>query len=387
MNNTTSSQNTILIIDDLPDNLLMLFDLLTKQNFKVLAAKNGPKGLQSAEFAQPELILLDVMMPGMDGFEVCQKLKADEKTRDIPVIFMTALTEIVDKLKGFRLGAADYITKPVQQEEVLARIDTHLKIRQQQKQIRFQNEQLQERTRLLEERTRELERRNLELDAFAHTVAHGLKNPLCGISTLADLLLSEDCADHHATSLKRLKMILLSSHKMFNLIEALLMLAGVSRQSEVQIQRLNMAEIVYQVQQRLTLMVKEYQGHILVPNQWPVAVGYAPWVEEIWFNFLSNGLKYGGQPPHLEVGADLPTDGTVRFWVKDNGKGLSSAAQQRLFTPFTRLHTKVEGHGLGLSIVQRIVERLGGQVGVDSEVGQGSRFYFTLPETNSQEIE
>jgi two-component system sensor histidine kinase/response regulator len=120
-----------------------------------------------------------------------------------------------------------------------------------------------------------------------------------------------------------------------------------------------------------------------LPKTWPVALGYGPWVEEVWVNYLSNGLKYGGQPPRVELGATAQPDGQVCFWIRDNGSGIPPEAQTRLFTPFTRLdQVRAEGHGLGLSIVRRIVEKLGGQVGVKSEAGQGSVFTFTLPAAN-----
>jgi signal transduction histidine kinase len=130
-------------------------------------------------------------------------------------------------------------------------------------------------------------------------------------------------------------------------------------------------------------MIEEYGGEVITPitpELWPVAEGYTPWVEEVWINYLSNGLKYGGHPPRLEVGATPQDDGMIRFWVKDNGPGLDAEEQARLFAEFTRLgKVRAQGHGLGLSIVRRIMEKLGGQAGVESEVGQGSLFYFTLP--------
>jgi two-component system sensor histidine kinase/response regulator len=141
-----------------------------------------------------------------------------------------------------------------------------------------------------------------------------------------------------------------------------------------------MASVVAGAQQRLAYMIDEYQPEITLPDAWPVALGYSPWVEEVWVNYLSNALKYGGRPPCIELGATEQTDGAVRFWASDNGPGLTPEERARLFPPFTRLdQDRVEGHGLGLSIVRRIVKRLGGQVGVESEVGQGSVFSFTLP--------
>jgi signal transduction histidine kinase len=143
-----------------------------------------------------------------------------------------------------------------------------------------------------------------------------------------------------------------------------------------------MGRIVSEAQQRLTYMIREYEAELILPGRWPEALGYAPWVEQVWANYMSNAIKYGGIPPRLQLGATERSDGAVRFWIRDNGPGLSAEEQAQLFTPFTRLdQARATGHGLGLSIVRRIVTRLGGQVGVESEgvSGQGSTFYFTLP--------
>ena len=154
-------------MDDIPENVKILYSFLNDAGFKVLVATEGKRAIQTAEHVQPDLILLDVMMPEMDGFEVCHILKSKDNTREIPIIFLTALTDTVDKVKGFSLGAVDYITKPLHYEEVLARVNTHLSLRHLQQ---------------------ELYQRNLELDAFARTVAHDLKNPLSAIVGLADLV-------------------------------------------------------------------------------------------------------------------------------------------------------------------------------------------------------
>jgi signal transduction histidine kinase len=109
-------------------------------------------------------------------------------------------------------------------------------------------------------------------------------------------------------------------------------------------------------------------------------MGYAPWIEEVWMNYISNGIKYGGKPPRLELGAECLSGGAVRFWIRDNGVGVAPAQQSQLFVPFSRLHQiRAQGHGLGLSIVQRIVNKLGGEVGVESDGEHGSLFFFTLP--------
>jgi PAS domain S-box-containing protein len=232
----------------------------------------------------------------------------------------------------------------------------------------------------LRERTAELQARNEDLDAFAHTVAHDLKNPLSLIIGFADLL--EDTC--HTLDDKALvgyvRNIARHSRKMDNIISELLLLAA-ARQADVDTSVLDMSRIVREARQRLAGMIESAGAEILEPSVWPAAWGYGPWIEEVWVNYISNALKYGGDPPRVELGADVPDSGPllVRFWVRDNGPGLSQAEKEKLFAPFTRLaHVRAEGHGLGLSIVRRIVEKLGGQVGVESEVGKGSVFYFTL---------
>ena len=236
----------------------------------------------------------------------------------------------------------------------------------------------------LRQQASELQARNEELDAFAQTVAHDLQHPLSIIVGFADLLY------HHQPGLppedirKHLWTILRHGRKASNIINELLLLASL-RTREVELQPLDMAGIVAEALQRLSYMIEESQARITPPPTWPAALGHSSWVEEVWVNYLSNGIKYGGQPPALELGAAPQPDGYVRFWVRDNGPGLKPAEQAQLFRPFTRFdRVRAGGHGLGLSIVRRIVEKLGGAVGVESKVGQGSIFTFTLPGEESQ---
>ena len=218
-----------------------------------------------------------------------------------------------------------------------------------------------------------------ELDAFAHTVAHNLKNPLNPILGYSEMLLNSIDDLSPEMRERSLKTMVYSANHMVNIIDALLLLARM-RQVEIQIVPLDMEKILEKVQQRLAYMIEENHADITLPKAWPQAVGYVPWVEEVWASYLSNAIKYGGNPLHIELGASEQGNGTIQFWVKDNGDGIMPEKQAQLFTPFTRVHlVEDEGHGLGLSIVQRIVERLGGTVGVESVLGQGSTFYFTLP--------
>lgn len=227
----------------------------------------------------------------------------------------------------------------------------------------------------------QLQQQNVELDAFAHTVAHDLKAPLNSIVGFAELSNQPDAILSSDELRAYQQAIVRNGRKMVNIIDELLLLAQV-RKANVKVKPLKMAGIVAEAQRRLAYMIEEYQAKILLPKEWPEAVGYAPWVEEVWVNYLSNGLKYGGRPPCLELGGAVQANGNVCFWIRDNGLGLSSEAQDQLFAPFTQLElVRAAGHGLGLSIVQRIVERLGGRVGVVSKgvPGYGSIFYFILP--------
>ena len=238
----------------------------------------------------------------------------------------------------------------------------------------------------LRESNADLQRRNQELDAYAHTVAHDLKNPLGVIIGYADLL--QDSGDFlpPAVVQQSLENISHSGRKAVDIIDALLVLASV-RQQEVVAQPLDMGHIVDEAVRRLIDLIRDTAANLHIPDRasWPAALGYAPWVEEIWVNYLSNAIKYGGEQPRIELGAVTQPDGFLRFTVRDFGAGLTPDQQARLFAPFERLNqTRREGHGLGLSVVRRITDKLGGQAGVESQPGEGSTFFFTLPAATAE---
>ena len=227
--------------------------------------------------------------------------------------------------------------------------------------------------------TTDLHSRNEDLDAFSHTVAHDLKNPAGLVVGFAETML----ANLEAFSLDEirhyLQLISRNGRKIDDIINELLLLASV-RQEEIEPAPLNMSAIIAEVEERLMFLIKESRATLVVPETWPTAVGHAPWVEEVWANYISNAIKYGGKPPRVELGATTRPNQTVVFWVSDNGNGLSDDEKERLFMPFTQLKkVRAKGSGLGLSIVRRIIDRLDGEVGVRSETGTGSTFFFTLP--------
>lgn len=372
MNLPDPIQPDILIVDDKPENLKILVSMLSRQGYQVRPAINGHLALTAAAENPPDLILLDINMPELNGYQVCQHLKENSVTADIPVIFISALDETADKIEAFKVGGVDYITKPFQIEEVVARVENHLTIQKLQNELKQANLQLQKSNEALA-------KSNKELDAFAHTVAHDLKTPLSTVVGFAGLLKNLIGAADEDYVRRKLHDIEAAGKKSASIIDELLLLAGV-RNQVVTPKSLKMDAVVLQAQQRLAMMIEQEQAEIILPENWPEANGYGPWIEEVWANYISNSIKYGGRPPVIELGASTNGQETVRFWIRDNGEGISPEAQATLFTEFVRLNeVKADGYGLGLSIVRRIVEKLGGEVGVESELGQGSTFYFTLP--------
>ncbi len=355
---------TLLIVDDKPQNLRLVSDFLAEQGFELMLTRSGAQALEKIELAMPDLVLLDVTMPKMDGFEVCRRLKDNARTAALPVIFMTALDDTAHKVEGFRLGAVDYITKPIQREELLARIKHHLQLHNLQKELLSKGE--------------DLAQKNAELEAYAHTIAHSLKTPLAAASRFLEIL-SRYKSDGMTEEQRHLARQAFSALSMTgSAVDALLLLSTVAQQ-RVEVRPLDMNALLDQVMNQLADLRAETRAHIKLPKAWPQALGYAPWVGEVWLNLLSNALKYGGVPPAVEVGGTA--DGAqVKFWVRDNGQALSEPQRQHVFVPFTRLHRdRAAGHGLGLATVQRIVTKLGGNVGAGAGPQGGNEFYFSLP--------
>ena len=390
----------ILIVDDevkLQSAIQQLFRRqIRRKEFDFIFAHNGLQALERLQAdAEIDLVLTDINMPQMDGLTFLAKLKELELSLNpgLTIIVISAYGDMKNIRQAMNLGAFDFLMKPLDVQDLKRTVQKTMAHNQRLKKayeekrlaeeaLRRANEKLEqrvkERTAELEEANAFLKASNAELDAFAHMVAHDLKNPITSIGMFR-FTIEENWERMEPEQIKKMVgLIGHSAQKANQIIDALLLLSGV-RQKQVTVERLDMAMIMTQVQKRLAPIIAESQATLTMPNQWPLTYGYTPWIEQVWLNYLSNGLKYGGQPPQLELGASQ-IEGAVRFWVRDNGAGMTPQAQAALFREFTRFaKSNVEGFGLGLSIVKRIVEKLGGEVGVKSNLGEGSEFYFTLP--------
>lgn len=343
---------SILVVEDDPSVRQTLVDMLEINGFRVLQAEDGIQGVEVAQTEQPDLIITDINMPRMSGFELLTRLRADDLVRATPIIVITAKVDRAATRQGMELGADDFITKPFTEDEVIHSIRARL-----------------ERKELLD-----------ELDAFAHTVAHDLKNPLATLGGRLGLLgMTLETAD--LKSMRRnVDQAVAASNRLASIIDELLVLAGVRRQ-QVRSEPLDMAAAVKEATERLEVLLAESEAKVQLPANWPPACGHLPWVVHVWTNYISNAAKYGGPKAQITLGGELAANGThSRFWVRDQGSGLDASTQATLFVPFTRISTaRAKGHGLGLSIVRRIVDKLGGAVGVESTPGAGACFWFELP--------
>ena len=232
-----------------------------------------------------------------------------------------------------------------------------------------------------EELVEQLQIRNQDLDAFSHTVSHNLKNSISAIIGWADVstrYADRMSQDDMLESMDKIRQLADSTNDTIN---SLLLLASVDSLDEVETKALRMSNVLEDALTRFELDIQAQDAMIILPEMFPDCVGYREWVEEVWVNYISNALKYGGNPPKIEFGAYELAENQVCYWIKDNGEGISAEEQKNLFKTFSRLDrdSTIPGHGLGLSIVKRIVDKLGGDVGVESKVGEGSIFSFTLP--------
>ena len=368
------SKSLVLVVDDVEQNVAVVSQILRTNGYAVMAAFNGETALRMLEKHIPHLILLDIMMPGMDGFEVCAKIKENENLRQIPIIFLSALSDTDVKVKAFNTGGVDYISKPFQEAEVLARVAVHIKI------ARLEHEQRE----LIEQ----LSERNEEKDRLMQIVSHDLRSPLGGIKGLSQILTDGEEAEMPEIVREFSEIIVQTSDTLLNLVNDLLDLAKIESGK----QRVNLTEfdIVSTLQNVVKLQEKVAQSKglqllfentiELIPFQ---LVADEPKIMQVINNLLSNAIKFTPKGGAVTLRLQPQGDDRLLIVVQDTGIGIPAEHLPRVFEKFgnhQRSGTSGEkGTGLGMTIVKRFVELHGGAIDVESQQGKGTTFTISLP--------
>lgn len=388
-------QGDIFVIDDNPINLNLLAHLLRERGYQVRIATSGRRGIVAVRTSVPDLIMLDITMPEMNGYEVCEQLKSDELLRDIPVIFISALDDALDKVKAFEVGGVDYVTKPFQIEEVLARIENQLRISQLQKELRETNNQLERQRAQLIEANQKLKDVEQAKADFTAMLVHDLKSPLTVVKTMLDLLQFDEVISRVIAE-QRLTDVMVASErnvdKILDLIQEILEFSRIESQNlTLDIEPVSVEGILKDCV--VTTSVTALQNHITVetdiqPNL-PLTLGDRVKLERVFSNLLSNAVKFTPTNGKITIEArqinqpDLTSQGSplIVVHISDTGEGIPAEEVPYVFEPY-RQATKRKGRlgvGLGLAIVKRIVTAHKGQLSVESQVGVGSRFTVLLP--------
>ena len=358
-------KSRILVVDDISKNLQVVGTILRNEGYHVMPATSGLQALERVSAQPPDLILLDLMMPEMDGLEVCSRLKADPLTRQIPVIFLTASNEMEHLMKGFEAGAVDYITKPFNAPELLARVRTHLELKHARERLREMNE---------------------EKNEFMGIAAHDLRNPLSAIQGYAEMIIEDAQSLAHRDLEGNGQRIREAAKRMTEMVQNFLDANRIER-GEL---KLNMA--ISDLSPLLQSVLETQSPHATAKGQMiqlelpptpTLALADVSITLQVFENLVSNAVKYS--PPGKKIFVRLKAEaGVVRFEVEDQGPGLSKEDQKKLFGKFARLSAKPTGGehstGLGLSIVKRLVEAMNGKVWCESELGMGAKFIFTIPQ-------
>jgi two-component system, sensor histidine kinase and response regulator len=370
-------QTFILIVDDVPENLQVLGNFLRQNNYKTAVATNGTDALELIQNRIPDLILLDIMMPDMDGYEVCKKIKSEEKTREIPIIFISALSETVDKVKGFKEGGVDYITKPFQQEEVLARVNAHLTIRNLQKELLKQNMELAESEEKLKEAL-------ATKDKLFSIIAHDLRGPLGTIRSFLQIIVDEPDSYSPDDLKEFLSEMKKSSEKTFDLLENLLNWARSQRGViEFKPEEQDLKLIIDENLNLLSSNAKRKSINLFTETDHPI-IGYFDknMITTVIRNLISNALKFTSPGGFVKVDA-VETTEALQVSVTDNGLGIKDEDKPKLFQQDQNFTTKgttgEKGTGLGLILCKDFVERNSGRIWAESEIGKGTNFLFTIP--------
>lgn len=403
MTEPQAAPDRILLVDDTPANLGALVDFLTQAGFEVAVASSGEIALKQLQHQQPALILLDVRMPGMDGFETCRRLKEEETTRSIPVIFMTALAETADKVEGFKVGAVDYVTKPLHQEEVLARVQTHLTLRRLQQQLEMQNENLE---RLVDEKTQALVRQEKAaiIGRMIQGIAHNLKTPLAVIQSTGNLVerkTSRILQDEHTATLASKSRQLLQSltsdsaliskahAQIMDIINNLMLKSRMDQQAEAA--PLNINQLLEQEMEFFKADARfkhKVDKDIRLDDTLPSVCLVYSHLAQVVENLIGNALDAMWNTATHQLTIITRHDAeSLYIDIQDTGCGIPADKLETIFDPFyTSKPAKGEeeegeptGTGLGLHTCVELLKPFDGTIQIASTVGQGSTFTVVVP--------
>lgn len=353
----------VLIVDDNTNNLAVLYRYLDDVGFEVLVSQDGERAIRLARQEQPDVILLDIMLPGIDGFQTCHELKSDPTTSDIPVIFISALTDIEDKVRGFEAGGVDYITKPFNQEEVLARLQAHVTIKRQREQ---------------------LDHLNATKDRLFSVIGHDLRGPFMGLLGALELL--RDSADQMdaETTHELVDSLYGSAEKTYHLLENLLEWSrSQQRATEITPRTIPLAQLVEDTVQIFSASARQKSVSLRVEIDPGISVfADRDMVSTVVRNLVNNAIKFTRSEGGVTIRAERDGE-TVTVSVVDTGVGMTQEQADRLFTMTSSQSQNgtagETGSGLGLLLAQEYVSRNGGTLWATSAPGEGSTFAFTLP--------
>jgi two-component system sensor histidine kinase/response regulator len=377
----TNTKPLILVVDDQPNNLKVISSIL-KNEYSLSLANNGNMALSILEKIRPDLILLDIMMPDMDGYETCKKIKDNPHFAQIPIIFLTAKNDIEDMVKGFNIGAVDYIIKPFNLKELRVRIENHLSLYLAKKKIEEQKQELELKNKLLIESEEALRKTNAEKDKFFSIIAHDLKSPFSGLLGLLSMLNDKDSGIEEEERDFIVEELFKSSKSVYNLIENLLEWSRIQRHDiKMNPQFTNINFIIDELYSLLKSNLDQ-KGITFNSNIGGLSItADTMMLNTLFRNLISNAIKFSNSGDSISVNYQK-NEGMHQFCVEDTGIGMSEEIKNKLFridTKVTKTGTNNEsGTGLGLILCKEFAEMHNGNIWVESEPGKGSKFYFTI---------
>ena len=365
-------RNEILIVDDNPENLRVLSQVLKRAGYDIRTATNGSQALTAIEADEPDLVLLDVHIADMSGFEVCRRVKNDPRFDKLPILFLSTLDDTVTKVQGFESGAVDYITKPFDADEVLARVSTHLTLRRTQDQLSDSFEKFQRLEKL---------RANL-----VHMIVHDLKSPLFALNTSLGFLREDTSETLDERTLDMLDNIISTGGELAQMVDQLLDINQLEEgRMPIDCQPCDIADLVNAAVDAVKGISPERE--ILLNIDQPATASCdANLVRRVVENLVSNGLIHTPPEKPLTVEVRRGTD-DILFTVRDEGHGVPEELKERIFEKFASAQARKDGQyhssGLGLAFCKLAVEAHDGTIGVESVEGKGSTFWFSLPDVPS----